>query len=536
VTQVDESPESPGTPGLLTFGSPDTAGSPEPDVSPDAAGAPHAGPPDVGAPTAGEVLAERYQIQEHINNDSFGRQVWRGVDVVLRRPVAVVMRYPGGAAAVEMLDAAVAASRVVHPHLVDVYDAIDEGTRAYVVREWVDGGSLREYVTEAPLDPDRATTVASSITSAVAAVHATGMAHGNVHPGTVLIGSDGRVVLSDARSDEAATPDADVRAVGGVLYYALTGYWPHAEAGASTLPDAVRDATGVLVQPRSVRGGIPAHLSDLATDLLDPSVAPPSADVLAAELNRLEGDRDETFFGSSGPLGFEQPSYSDTPAPESRRSVRKLAIGVAALLVLALVGLFIAVTTLSGGSPSTSAAPPGGAPTAGSADGAPNGHPTAVPIGSNQVRVIDPDGDRTELKGAAFAVDGDKSTGWKTQHYYNSANFGNKKQGMGILIDLGSAKAVNIVQVQFAIAGATVELRTGTSDPGASSGATGDKQIVQTFQTMGPPHEDAGTNVVLNADGQPVRYLLVWVTKLPASPDNPNQYQVQIQDIQVLAN
>ncbi len=123
MTQVDEGPESPAPPGVLTF----------------------------GAPTLGEVLAERYELQEHINDDAFGRQVWRGVDVVLRRPVAVVMRYPGGAAAVEMLDAAVSASRVVHPNLVDVYDAIDENNRAYVVREWVDGGSLREYVAEAPL-------------------------------------------------------------------------------------------------------------------------------------------------------------------------------------------------------------------------------------------------------------------------------------------------------------------------------------------------------------------------------------------------
>ena len=92
-----------------------------------------------GAPTAGEILAERYELVEHINNDSAGRQVWRGVDVVLRRPVAVVLRYPGGDSATEMLQAAVAASRVVHPNLVGVYDAIDEGDRAYVVREWVDG-------------------------------------------------------------------------------------------------------------------------------------------------------------------------------------------------------------------------------------------------------------------------------------------------------------------------------------------------------------------------------------------------------------
>src|SRR3982751_383933 len=64
-----------------------------------------------GAPAVGEILAERYQLEEHVNNDSAGRQVWRGIDVILRRPVAVVLRYPGGDSATEMLQAAVDASR-----------------------------------------------------------------------------------------------------------------------------------------------------------------------------------------------------------------------------------------------------------------------------------------------------------------------------------------------------------------------------------------------------------------------------------------
>jgi Protein tyrosine kinase. len=503
VTQVDEGPESPGTPTVLTF----------------------------GGPTPGEVLAERYQLQEHINNDAFGRQVWRGVDVVLRRPVAVVMRYPGGESAVEMLDAAVAASRVVHPHLVDVYDAIDEATRAYVVREWVDGGSLREYVTEAPLDPDRATSVTAAIASAVAALHATGMAHGNVHAGTVLIGSDGRVVLSDARADEASTPDADVRAIGGVLYCALTGHWPRAEAGVSSLPDAVRQPNGLPMPPHQVRAGIPSHLSDLVIDLLDPSLAPPSADVLSAHLNRLEGDREEAFFSSGGPLDFEQPSYQSIPAPDRRRSISKLVVGVAVLLVLSVVGLLVTISALSGPSQ------PGGKPPTGSTSAAsdhPNGQPTPVKLTGSQLRIVDPPpGTRTELGGVNAMVDGDQSTFWKSEHYVGDPAFGKSKPGMGVLINLGAPKAVTTVKISFANRGAVVELRKGTSLPSAT--AEGDKQAYQDFELIGQSQE-AGSTAVLNSDGQPVQYLMIWISKLPVSVDDANRYQVRIQEIEVSAN
>ncbi len=505
MTQVDEGPESPGTPAVLTF----------------------------GTPSAGEVLAERYELQEHINDDAFGRQVWRGVDVILRRPVAVVMRYPGGEAAVEMLDAAVAASRVVHPHLVDVYDAIDEGNRAYVVREWVDGGALREYVAEGPLDPDRATAVASAIASAVAAIHATGMAHGNIHPGTVLIGSDGRVVLSDARADESVTPDADVRAIGAVLYCALTGHWPHAEVGPSTVPDAVRDESGAITPPRQVRGGIPGHLSDLATDLLDPAVAPPSADVLAADLGRLDSERDEPYFSVGSPLDFDQPSsYPTATVTEPPRSVRKLVIGVAVLLVLSLAGLLLTINALSGrhGSPATVPPITGELPSAGA-----QANPAPIPIAANQVRVVDPDGDRRELTGVQKAVDNDPTSAWTSNHYFASGpNFGGFKRGMGILINLGSPKQVAAVRVSIS-PGAQVELRTGTSDPGADSGSPGDKQIADSF-TAGQPKTAGPGTTILNGPEQPVQYLLVWISKLPPTPDSNGQYIVQIQDIKVLAS
>jgi hypothetical protein len=515
VTQVDEGPDSPGVPGMLTY----------------------------GVPRAGEVLAERYELQEHINDDAFGRQVWRGIDVILRRPVAVVLRYPGGEAAVEMLDAAVAASRVVHPHLVDVYDAIDEGSRAYVVREWVDGGSLRELVAEAPLDPDRATSVASAVASAVAAVHATGMAHGNVHPGTVLIGSDGRVVLADARADDATTPDADVRAIGGVLYCALTGLWPQREAGATSLPDAIRDPAGVLAAPRQVRGGVPGHLSDLATDVLDPALAPPSADVLAAELGRLDSEqRDSEFFSDGGPLDFNPSRYADPTAPEPHRPVaRKFAIGIAGLVVLALIGLLIGTRVFSNSGSDNKAHPavPPAHSAGPNATPAADGKPTAVAIGPDQIRIVEDEGDRDpdEMSSSktppSAMVDDDPDSAWKSEHYKNRPDFGGIKDGIGVWLDLGSNKKVSTVKVTFINPGATVELKTGTT--AYPSSKDGDTSTVNNYKTVGQKKE-AGASVVLNGDGSSVRYLMIWITRAPESLDSPGQYQVGIDDIRVDAN
>ena len=37
-----------------------------------------------GTAAAGEVLAERYRLEEHVDTDAAGRQIWRGIDTVLR--------------------------------------------------------------------------------------------------------------------------------------------------------------------------------------------------------------------------------------------------------------------------------------------------------------------------------------------------------------------------------------------------------------------------------------------------------------------
>ncbi len=500
MTQVDEGPESPaGEPALMA----------------------------VDSARVGEILAERYELVKHINQDAWGRQVWRGVDVLLRRPVGVILRYPGGDSAAEMLSAAVATSRVMHPHLIGVYDAADEGDRAYVVREWVEGQALRDVVRDTPLEPRQATGVAHAIADAVATLHGAGIAHGNIHPGTVLIGGDGRVVLADARADDAATPDADVRAVGAVLYAALTGRWPHVEAGDSSLPDAKRDTAGRPVAPHQVRGGMPMPLSTLASDLINPQLALPGSDELAAHLRRLDTEVTDPVFGNDS-LSFEEMDNTSVSGPVRRRRGR-MAVGIAGLLAIALVGLLIGTRWMSGQSANNAANNSDGS------SGKPptSGHQvTPIQIDPSHVRIVDPRGDGTELADAAKTVDGNDATGWKTDHYATAA-FGNNKPGMGVLVDLGSARDVKSVRVDMAAPGATVELKAVPEDPG--TGRSGDNQIVQNSTVIGNPAGGPGSGPTLTFPvGQQVRYLLVWITKLPSvDPNGQWPYQGGVQEIVV---
>jgi hypothetical protein len=510
VTQNGEGQEAPGAaPQVLTF----------------------------GAPAVGEVLAERYQLEEHINNDSLGRQMWRGVDVILRRPVAIVLRYPGGDSAGEMLSAAVAASRIVHPHLIGVYDAIDEGDRAYIVREWVDGRSLRDLVSDGPLDPDRAATIACAVADAIAAIHGTGMAHGNIHPGTVLIAGDGRVVLTDARADEATTPEADLRAIGAILYCALTGYWPHAEAGPTSVPDAIRDNEGTLAAPRQVRGGVPSYLDELTRDLLNPALAVPAADVLVGELSRFEQASGHPLFAAeeSGFHGFDSASgLAGGPRPTNR----KIVVGIVGLIVIALAGVLGATRVLSGQGQSVSQ---DGVRSSSAPRGGRLGPISDLHLGPEQVHLVDDvKGKHNELDtDVKKTIDGDVTTIWRTDQYQGDANFGTLKSGMGLLLDLGGEKRVASVKVQLSAPGSTLELRAGSAAPSDMSTyalATTEGGVFKVngadFALVGDVKPEAGTTVVFpGLPDAPVRYLVVWITKLPQT--SPGKYQAGVQEITV---
>lgn len=498
----------------------------------------------VEVPSTGDLLADRYRLDEPVNIDADGRQVWRGLDVLLNRTVAVVINTPGGPEASPMMEAAVVTSRIGHASLVDVYDAVDETRFAYVVREWVEGQSLREILAHSPLGAQPARDIMASVAGAVAATHAQGISHSNIHPGTILFSEDDRVMVTEPRADTQCSQTDDVKALGATLYCCLTGLWPATVRGSEGLDAAeVSPVTGAIPDPTELAPGVSPALNSFVMGLLADEPHPAAASEVAAELRKTTDSTTVTpaveeppVEESDTPLAAVSTMGPPPPKPqeEAPAGMRRLALVVAAVAGLALVGVLSSAIILQGDDPDTDTAGLIGdeddeSETEGDDEGNSSG-PEEIELMADQIRIVDPpDSNRSELEGTDLLVDNDSSTGWSTQTYYNHSNFGNLKPGMGILIDLGEEKEIASLRLHMTDPGATVTLRAGDSDPGSSS--DGDQEIADSFQDITETVDDIDINHEFQPEDSPTtQYLKVWITELPPVSGG---YKLTVSDISV---
>lgn len=85
-----------------------------------------------------------------------------------------------------------------HPQIVQVYalEVTPEGTQVLVTED-VEGGTLRERLTEAGLPLAAAFTVAADVAAALAAAHARGVVHRNLKPANIYLTAAGRAKVAD---------------------------------------------------------------------------------------------------------------------------------------------------------------------------------------------------------------------------------------------------------------------------------------------------------------------------------------------------
>ena len=224
------------------------------------------------------VLAGRYRLDSVIGRGGMGT-VWRARDQSLNRDVAVKEIVSATHLDEKEREAerrratreAQTAARLSHPNVVGIYDILTEEGRPWIVMEFVPYPSLRDIVQEdGLLAPQEAAQVGLGILAALGAAHAEGILHRDVKPANVLVGPNGRVVLTDfgiaraadstalttsgaivgsppyisperARGEQAGTP-GDMWGLGATLYAAVEGRPPfERDTAISTLTAVVAD-------------------------------------------------------------------------------------------------------------------------------------------------------------------------------------------------------------------------------------------------------------------------------------------------------
>ncbi|MFF4824797.1 serine/threonine-protein kinase [Streptomyces sp. NPDC001312] len=146
------------------------------------------------------LVAGRYRLQTVIGRGGMG-EVWRGLDEVLGRPIAVkLLLNDGSDASAEArfrLEAQTSA-RLNHPHVVGTLDFGAWEDRCFLVMELIEGDSLAgELTAGGPLSPERLAQVAHHSAEGLAAAHAQGIVHRDVKPGNLLSDHQGTVRIAD---------------------------------------------------------------------------------------------------------------------------------------------------------------------------------------------------------------------------------------------------------------------------------------------------------------------------------------------------
>ena len=171
-----------------------------------------------------------------------------------------------------------AASALNHPNICTIHDIGEENGRAFIVMEYLEGGTLREQVKRGAAPPKKAIDYAVQIAHGLAAAHEKGIVHRDLKPENLFITRDGRIKILDFGLAKLLHTDGETQLTRQTL---------------DTQPGAVLGTVGYMA-PEQVRGLAADHRSDIFAlgailyELLAGQRAfrkPTSAETMAAILN-----------------------------------------------------------------------------------------------------------------------------------------------------------------------------------------------------------------------------------------------------------
>jgi serine/threonine-protein kinase len=311
-----------------------------------------------------------YEILSALGTGGMGA-VYLGRDTKLTRNVAIKVLHDDDGAGADanrrLLREARAAARLDHPNICAIYEVGEADGRAFIVMQLVEGETLETRLRQGPIGVAEAVALGAEIADALAEAHAQGIVHRDIKPANVMITWKGqakvmdfgvaafttdRAIAAETRTATAVGDSAlvgslpymspeqlgsgeidgrsDVFSLGGLLYEAVTGHRPFAGANAATTISAI-----LTSEPRRMsahRASVPDQLERVVQKALAkrPDERYQSMRDFAVDLRRL----------------LKDPDARAAPAPRRVKRARILALGGAALVVLA--GAALSVYRLNG--------------------------------------------------------------------------------------------------------------------------------------------------------------------------------------------
>jgi hypothetical protein len=512
----------------------------------------------------GTVIGGRYRLDAEIGRGGMST-VYRAFDTVLERPVAIKLMHREIAADADQLERfrreARSVAQLSHPHVVTVIDAGEElppgherpganGAEAapYIVLEYVAGETLKDVIRrEGPLEIPQALAYAIEIARALGAAHERQIVHRDVKPHNVLISEEGGAKITDfgiARTlteegltiagrvlgttdyvspeqalGQPVTGQSDLYSLGVVLFEMLTGDVPfHGSSPVAVAMKHVREdvpdvqllrpelsAATAAVVDRAVSKDLTLRYTDAA------SMASDLEEVLAVEASR-----------SGQATGEVTSVLRSLPAPARRRlpwRMRHPARWLASLAVLVAI-VAITIVLAAGETHSGAGATPGI-----------DAHAGLQPVQLSQTAAHDynPFGTGPENRDQIEnLVDGDPTTTWSTEQYYDGTLKKPGGVGLGVYLDAAPTVLAKALEIQTPTPGFAVQIYA--SDRIELELPYGNTTSLGGRGWLGPVGAStdvrSGERIPLELSGHPHRYYLVWLTTLP-----PNMQSATINEL-----
>ena len=268
----------------------------------------------------GRVIDSRYRVIRKIGEGGMGT-VYAGEHVEIGKDVAIKILHPAYSTQQDLVERfrreARAASRIGHPHIIDVTDFGEtEDGCAYFVMEHLDGIDLADVLShERRLAPERACKIATQICRALAAAHAAGVIHRDLKPENIfLVARDGQadfvkvldfgIARSMGRARRLTNPGvamgtpeymapeqaeggavdqrSDIYSVGALIYEMVSG----------SPPQMSRDKE--LIPPRGIKADVPEELDRIVVRALEKDPA-----LRYQSMAQFEYDLVKSLFGRS---------------------------------------------------------------------------------------------------------------------------------------------------------------------------------------------------------------------------------------------